>query len=106
MVSVVIGIIVAMLQRLVQLLVGISISGFAIYYFHEKPFRDDRAIFLITMNAKCIGFSLHLSDQGSANNFTIIIYWLQVGLIVIDEIHLLGADRGPILEVIIRCMQK
>jgi replicative superfamily II helicase len=23
----------------------------------------------------------------------------QVGLMVIDEIHLLGADRGPILEV-------
>jgi replicative superfamily II helicase len=24
---------------------------------------------------------------------------VQVGLMVIDEIHLLGADRGPILEV-------
>lgn len=45
MVSVVIGIIVAMLQRLVQLLVDISISGFAIYYFHKQPLRDDCAIF-------------------------------------------------------------
>lgn len=25
----------------------------------------------------------------------------QVGLLIIDEIHLLGADRGPVLEVIV-----
>jgi hypothetical protein len=30
---------------------------------------------------------------------------LQVGLLVIDEIHLLGADRGPILEVIVSRMR-
>ena len=29
----------------------------------------------------------------------------QVGLLVIDEIHLLGADRGPILEVIVSRMR-
>jgi activating signal cointegrator complex subunit 3 len=29
----------------------------------------------------------------------------QVGLMVIDEIHLLGADRGPILEVIVSRMR-
>jgi len=29
----------------------------------------------------------------------------QVGLVVIDEIHLLGADRGPILEVIVSRMR-
>ena len=28
-----------------------------------------------------------------------------VGLVVIDEIHLLGADRGPILEVIVSRMR-
>lgn len=28
---------------------------------------------------------------------------LQVGLMILDEIHLLGADRGPILEVLIHC---
>ena len=29
----------------------------------------------------------------------------QVGLLIIDEIHLLGADRGPILEVIVSRMR-
>jgi activating signal cointegrator complex subunit 3 len=29
----------------------------------------------------------------------------QVSLLVIDEIHLLGADRGPILEVIVSRMR-
>jgi len=29
----------------------------------------------------------------------------QVGLVIIDEIHLLGADRGPILEVIVSRMR-
>jgi replicative superfamily II helicase len=29
----------------------------------------------------------------------------QVGLIIIDEIHLLGEDRGPILEVIVSRMR-
>lgn len=31
--------------------------------------------------------------------------FLQVGLLIIDEIHLLGADRGPILEVIVSRMR-
>lgn len=30
---------------------------------------------------------------------------LQVGLLIIDEIHLLGADRGPVLEVIVSRMR-
>jgi hypothetical protein len=29
----------------------------------------------------------------------------QVGLLIIDEIHLLGADRGPVLEVIVSRMR-
>ena len=29
----------------------------------------------------------------------------QVGLVIIDEIHLLGADRGPVLEVIVSRMR-
>ena len=29
-------------------------------------------------------------------------YVKSVGLVIIDEIHLLGADRGPVLEVIVR----
>lgn len=32
---------------------------------------------------------------------TNIQVYLQVGLLILDEIHLLGADRGPILEVFI-----
>lgn len=28
-------------------------------------------------------------------------YLRQCGLVIIDEIHLLGADRGPVLEVIV-----
>jgi hypothetical protein len=30
---------------------------------------------------------------------------VQVGLLIIDEIHLLGADRGPVLEVIVSRMR-
>jgi activating signal cointegrator complex subunit 3 len=30
---------------------------------------------------------------------------MQVGLLIIDEIHLLGADRGPVLEVIVSRMR-
>ena len=29
----------------------------------------------------------------------------QVGLVIIDEIHLLGEDRGPILEIIVSRMR-
>ena len=32
-------------------------------------------------------------------------YVRRVGLVVIDEIHLLGADRGPVLEVIVSRMR-
>lgn len=85
---------------------GYFIPGYAICHFHVKPLRDDRAKKLIIINTKCMGFWSYLSDQAPANNFTIIVHWKQVGLIVIDEIHLLGADRGPILEVIIQCLQK
>ena len=31
-------------------------------------------------------------------------YVQRVGLIVIDEIHLLGQDRGPVLEVALRAI--
>ncbi len=30
---------------------------------------------------------------------------MQVGLVIIDEIHLLGEDRGPVLEVIVSRMR-
>ncbi len=43
-------------------------------------------------------FSLTLSLQNRG-------YVKQVGLIIIDEIHLLGEDRGPILEVIVSRMR-
>ena len=33
------------------------------------------------------------------------IFLFQVALLIIDEIHLLGADRGPILEVIVSRMR-
>lgn len=32
-------------------------------------------------------------------------YVKQVGLVIIDEIHLLGEERGPVLEVIVSRMR-
>lgn len=43
--------------------------------------------------------------DGISRNWQSRSYVKQVALVVIDEIHLLGADRGPILEVIVSRMR-
>jgi activating signal cointegrator complex subunit 3 len=43
--------------------------------------------------------------DGISRNWHNRSYVTKVGLMVIDEIHLLGADRGPILEVIVSRMR-
>eukprot|EP00887_Chlorella_sp_A99_P000213 scaffold13.g213.t1 len=43
--------------------------------------------------------------DGISRNWQSRGYVRKVGLLVIDEIHLLGADRGPILEVIVSRMR-
>ena len=43
--------------------------------------------------------------DGISRNWQTKPYVRLVGLVVIDEIHLLGADRGPILEVIVSRMR-
>eukprot|EP00850_Spirogloea_muscicola_P003370 SM000013S26539 [mRNA] locus=s13:882491:898189:- [translate_table: standard] len=43
--------------------------------------------------------------DGISRNWSNRTYARKVGLMVIDEIHLLGADRGPILEVIVSRMR-
>ncbi len=43
--------------------------------------------------------------DGISRNWQSRAYVQRVGLVVIDEIHLLGADRGPILEVIVSRMR-
>ncbi|OAE30033.1 hypothetical protein AXG93_3893s1430 [Marchantia polymorpha subsp. ruderalis] len=43
--------------------------------------------------------------DGISRNWHNRNYVTKVGLIIIDEIHLLGADRGPILEVIVSRMR-
>lgn len=43
--------------------------------------------------------------DGISRNWQSRSYVRKVGLMVIDEIHLLGADRGPIIEVIISRMR-
>ena len=42
--------------------------------------------------------------DGISRNWKYREYVQQVGLIIMDEIHLLGTDRGPILEVIVSRM--
>ena len=42
--------------------------------------------------------------DGISRNWQNRSYVQEVGLIVIDEIHLLGQDRGPVLEVIVSRM--
>ncbi|XP_042499431.1 DExH-box ATP-dependent RNA helicase DExH14 isoform X2 [Macadamia integrifolia] len=39
--------------------------------------------------------------DGISRNWHSRSYVMKVGLLILDEIHLLGADRGPILEVIV-----
>lgn len=43
--------------------------------------------------------------DGISRNWQSRAYVRNVGLIIMDEIHLLGADRGPILEVIVSRMR-
>jgi replicative superfamily II helicase len=43
--------------------------------------------------------------DGISRNWQNRSYVKQVGLIIIDEIHLLGEERGPILEVIVSRMR-
>ncbi|KAF5832046.1 Sec63 Brl domain-containing protein [Dunaliella salina] len=43
--------------------------------------------------------------DGISRNWQSRAYVKKVGLVIIDEIHLLGADRGPILEVIVSRMR-
>ncbi|KAL5705274.1 DNA helicase [Ranunculus cassubicifolius] len=43
--------------------------------------------------------------DGISRNWHSRSYVTKVGLVVLDEIHLLGADRGPILEVIVSRMR-
>lgn len=43
--------------------------------------------------------------DGISRNWHTRSYVTKVGLVILDEIHLLGADRGPILEVIVSRMR-
>ncbi|KAM0936673.1 putative DNA helicase [Dioscorea sansibarensis] len=43
--------------------------------------------------------------DGISRNWQNRSYVMKVGLMILDEIHLLGADRGPILEVIVSRMR-
>lgn len=43
--------------------------------------------------------------DGISRNWHSRAYVMKVGLMILDEIHLLGADRGPILEVIVSRMR-
>ncbi|PKA61162.1 DEAD-box ATP-dependent RNA helicase ISE2, chloroplastic [Apostasia shenzhenica] len=43
--------------------------------------------------------------DGISRNWHSRTYVMKVGLMILDEIHLLGADRGPILEVIVSRMR-
>jgi len=43
--------------------------------------------------------------DGVSRNWSSRPYVRQVGLVIIDEIHLLGADRGPVLEVLVSRMR-
>ncbi|XP_068653743.1 DExH-box ATP-dependent RNA helicase DExH14 isoform X1 [Aristolochia californica] len=43
--------------------------------------------------------------DGISRNWHTRSYVMKVGLMILDEIHLLGADRGPILEVIVSRMR-
>lgn len=43
--------------------------------------------------------------DGVSRNWRSRSYVKQVGLVIIDEIHLLGEDRGPVLEVIVSRMR-
>ncbi|CAD7954207.1 unnamed protein product, partial [Amoebophrya sp. A25] len=56
----------------------------------------DAAQLIITTPEKWDGISRHWQSRA---------YVQRVGLVVIDEIHLLGQDRGPVLEVIVSRMR-
>lgn len=55
-----------------------------------------RADILVTTPEKWDGVSRSWQQRG---------YVRQVGLVIIDEIHMLGQDRGPVLEVIVSRMR-
>ncbi|CAD7959463.1 unnamed protein product [Amoebophrya sp. A120] len=56
----------------------------------------DQAQLIITTPEKWDGISRHWQSRA---------YVRRVGLVIIDEIHLLGQDRGPVLEVIVSRMR-
>eukprot|EP00931_Biecheleriopsis_adriatica_P074347 TRINITY_DN48427_c0_g1_i1.p1 TRINITY_DN48427_c0_g1~~TRINITY_DN48427_c0_g1_i1.p1 ORF type:complete len:2277 (-),score=572.30 TRINITY_DN48427_c0_g1_i1:97-6843(-) len=56
----------------------------------------DRADVVVSTPEKWDGISRHWQHRAYVRN---------VGLIIIDEIHLLGQDRGPVLEVIVSRMR-
>lgn len=59
--------------------------------WHSRSYvKKVRLLCMPEWSAPFSGFSLVYSS--------FISFW-QVGLMIIDEIHLLGGDRGPILEV-------
>jgi len=56
----------------------------------------ERADIVVTTPEKWDGISRHWHHRA---------YVRKVGLVIIDEIHLLGQDRGPVLEVIVSRMR-
>jgi len=56
----------------------------------------NNASILVTTPEKWDGISRNWQHRG---------YVREVGLVIIDEIHLLGQDRGPVLEVIVSRMR-
>eukprot|EP00439_Symbiodinium_sp_Y106_P014786 s6916_g2.t1 len=56
----------------------------------------ERADVVVTTPEKWDGISRHWQHRA---------YVRKVGLVIIDEIHLLGQDRGPVLEVIVSRMR-
>ncbi|KAF6165076.1 hypothetical protein GIB67_000660 [Kingdonia uniflora] len=60
---------------------------------------------LMALSAADIIISTPEKWDGISRNWHTRSYVTKVGLVILDEIHLLGADRGPILEVIISRMR-
>ena len=72
----------------------VSMLGYSLQELTGDSAPDARALasadILCTTPEKWDGVSRHWQQRG---------YVRKVGLVIIDEIHLLGEDRGPILEV-------
>ncbi|KAH7652348.1 DNA helicase protein [Dioscorea alata] len=60
---------------------------------------------LMSLMAADIIISTPEKWDGISRNWQNRSYVMKVGLMILDEIHLLGADRGPILEVIVSRMR-